>query len=111
MQDEIGADYVPKPIDTSGVRLDKELLALSETLASNNHDVWARQRLADGWRYGPVRDDRRKQHPSLVSYDELPESEQRYDLNTVLETLKATIALGYRIERDALVHENKEGDD
>ena len=112
MQDEGGAGYVPEPIDTSRVRLDEELLVLSETLARNNHEVWAQQRLEDGWRYGPARDDRHKEHPSLVSYDELPESEKRYDLNTVLETLKATVALGYRIERDAASGRGrKEGDD
>ncbi|MCA1818241.1 MAG: Ryanodine receptor Ryr [Acidobacteria bacterium] len=100
MPDEGGADYAPEPIDTSRVRLDAELLALCERLAKNNHEVWARQRIRDGWRYGRARDDARKEHPSLVPYEELPESEKEYDRNTVLETLKATAALGYRIGRE-----------
>jgi hypothetical protein len=101
VHDESGADYVPHPIDTSHVKLGDDLLGLSETLARNNHDVWARERLRDGWRYGAARNDERKEHPSLIPYEALTESEKKYDLNTVLETLKATAALGYRIERSA----------
>jgi hypothetical protein len=97
--DESRADYAPKPINTSRVKLGDDLLELSQLLARNNHEVWARQRLSDGWRYGPARDDERKEHPSLVPYEELSESEKLYDLNTVLETLKATVVMGYRIER------------
>lgn len=70
---------------------------LLEKLAVHNHDVWARQRIADGWTWGPRRDDAAKQHPCLVPYDELPESEKQYDRNTALEALKAIVALGYQI--------------
>ncbi|MFL6227254.1 MAG: RyR domain-containing protein [Pyrinomonadaceae bacterium] len=114
MTDESRADYVPEPIDTSRVRLSDDLLGLSQLLAKNTHEVWARQRLSDGWRYGPARDDVRREHPSLVPYEELSESEKAYDLNTVLETLKATVSLGYRIERAAGVARadgGREGDD
>lgn len=89
--------YEPRPIDTSSVELPPDLLALTERLARHAHDVWARQRLADGWRWGPQRDDDRRLHPCLVPYDELPESERRYDRNAALETLRAILALGYRI--------------
>ncbi len=92
--------YRPDPIDTSGVELSDDVLALGELLARNTHDVWARQRLADGWRYGPRRDDGRREHPDLVAYDELPESERQYDRDTALQTLKAIVALGYRITRE-----------
>jgi hypothetical protein len=91
--------YQPTTIDTTSVRLGDDLLELTELLARNTHAVWARQRLADGWRYGLTRDDRRREHPCLVPYEELPESEKDYDRNTAMETLKAIVALGYRIER------------
>ncbi len=90
-------DYQPKPIPTDRVMLPDTLDALVERLAENNHDVWAQQRMSEGWRYGPGRDDGRKEHPGLVHYVELTESEREYDRNTVRETLKAIIALGYRI--------------
>ena len=92
-------EYRPAPIDTSGVKLDDEILQLTEVLAKNTHDIWARQRLADGWRYGPRRDDERREHPGLVPYEALSESEKEYDRATAMQTLKAILALGYRIEK------------
>lgn len=49
--------YEPRPIDTSRVELDEELQQLTERLAENAHDHWARRRLAEGWTFGRVRDD------------------------------------------------------
>jgi len=91
--------YDPNPIDTSHVRLPEDLLELTERLAENAHDVWARQRMADGWTYGRQRDDAAKKHPDLVPYENLPESEKEYDRSAAMETLQAIVALGYRIEK------------
>ena len=91
--------YEPKPIDTARVTLTEEVLELTERLAEHAHDVWARQRLAEGWKYGPQRDDGRKEHPCLVPYADLPESEKEYDRNAALHTLRAIAALGYRVEK------------
>jgi hypothetical protein len=89
--------YQPSPVDTAHVRLPDEVAAVAERLARNVHDAWARERFADGWSWGPVRDDAAKRHPSLVPYDELPEEERKYDRIAVGETLKALHALGFRI--------------
>ncbi len=89
--------YEPKPIDTSTVTLSKDVLELIELLSKNAHEIWARQRLADGWKHGPRRNDAGKEHPCLVPYEDLPESEKQYDRNAAMETLKAITALGYRI--------------
>jgi RyR domain len=90
--------YQPKPIDTSSITLPQDLSDLTERLAENAHDNWAKQRMADGWTHGSKRDDAKKEHPCLVPYAELPESEKQYDRNAAMETLKAIFALGYRIE-------------
>lgn len=90
--------YSPAPIDTSSVALSPELLALTENLAEHAHDLWALQRMKDGWTYGAARDDAARKHPCLVPYAELAESEKEYDRQTALGTLKAIIALGYVIE-------------
>jgi hypothetical protein len=92
-----GVAWTPRPADTSGVEVPPGIAALSESLARNTHENWAAQRLADGWRHGPVRDDARKEHPCLVPYDELPEAEREYDRRTALETVRLILALGYRI--------------
>jgi RyR domain-containing protein len=91
--------YEPKPIDTSHVQLGPEILALTEKLAENAHEIWAAQRLKDGWKLGPKRDDAKKEHQCLIPYLDLPESEKVYDRNAALETLKAIIALGYQLTK------------
>ena len=94
--------YTPKPIDTSDVELSEELLSLTEKLAENTHDIWAKGRIAEGWTYGPVRDDKKKETPCLVPYSDLPESEKDYDRNTALETLKMILKLGFEIKEKPL---------
>ena len=91
--------YNPVPIDTSDVALPEELLALTEKIAENVHDVWAVGRMAEGWVYGPVKDLEKKTTPQLVSYEELPDEEKAYDRNTALETLKLIVKLGYSITK------------
>jgi len=96
---ETRVDYKPAPRDTSGVQVPREISELTELLARNTHENWARQRMAEGWRHGPQRDDSKKEHPSLVPYDALPESEKEYDRRTAMETVKTILALGFRIEK------------
>lgn len=91
--------YKPQIIDTAQIELSTDLKELIERLAENNHDHWALKRIDEGWRYGPRRNDSLKEHPDLVPYAELPESEKAYDRQTVIEVLKAIIALGYDIKR------------
>lgn len=91
--------YTPRPVDTSDVKLPEELMPLVEELAKNVHEVWARNRIADGWTYGPVRDDSKKEHPCLVPYEDLPEIEKDYDRATSQETLKFILKTGFTISR------------
>ena len=91
--------YIPRPENLSGIRLPDELEPLVELMAKNVHEVWAAGRMAEGWTWGPERDDEQKHHPCLVPYEELPESERDYDRNTALNTLKLILSLGFRIRR------------
>lgn len=91
--------YTPKPADLSDVNLPAELEPLIEQMAKNVHDVWAQSRISDGWRYGPERNDERKEHPCLVEYEQLPDSERDYDRNTTIGTLKLILKLGFKIEK------------
>ena len=90
-------DYEPEPISTAGITLPDPLLKLTEQLAENSHDVWAKLRIAQGWTLGPTCDDDAKTHPCLIPYADLPESEKDFDRGTAMETLKAILVLGYRI--------------
>lgn len=91
--------YTPRPIDTTHIVLPPEVSGLTERLAENTHDVWAAQRIAQGWTHGPERDDTRKKHPCLVPYADLPEAEKEYDRATAVQALKVILSLGYTITR------------
>ena len=91
--------YQPKPIDTSCVEFSEDLLELTELLAAHAHDVWALQRISEGWSFGPERDDTGKRHPDLVPYENLSDSEKEYDRKAAMETLKAIVTLGYAIKK------------
>lgn len=92
-------EYIPKPEETSEVKLPEELLPLIEKMAKNVHEVWAKNRVDEGWSYGPERDDAHKKHPCLVPYEDLPENEKDYDRATSQETLKLILKLGFDISK------------
>lgn len=94
----IRMSYTPKPIDTSKVRISDDLLKLIELLGRNIHDVWARSRLREGWKFGSQRNEAAKEHPCLVPYEELPELEKQYDRDTALQAIKVILAIGYCIQ-------------
>lgn len=91
--------YFPMPVDTQDVVLPECLIELGEVIARNVHDVWAQSRIAEGWTYGPERNDVLKHTPCLVDYDDLTEEEKSYDRNTAMETLKLIVKMGYMIEK------------
>ena len=93
-------DYIPEPMDLSLVDLPESLIQLSERIAENVHELWAKARIDEGWTYGEKRDDIHKKHPCLVPYDELPEEEKEYDRNTAMNTIKMVKKLGFRIEKE-----------
>ena len=64
-------NYLPKPVATQNIQIPASLLKLTETLAENAHETWAEQRIRDGWKFGPKRDDGAKEHPDLVPYEQL----------------------------------------
>lgn len=46
---------------------------------SASHESWMREKYADGWTWGPVKDAEKRTHPCLVPFDELPVEQQRKD--------------------------------
>ncbi len=87
--------YTPKPIDVSDVELTEDLDELREAIAENAHDIWAVDRIAQGWTYGPQRDDIKKENPCMVPYSQLPESEKDFDRNMAMNTIRLMKKLGY----------------
>jgi hypothetical protein len=46
---------------------------------SAQHDAWTADKVADGWKFGPVKDAAKKEHPCLVPYLELPVEQRLKD--------------------------------
>lgn len=44
-----------------------------------SHDCWLEEKRAAGWKYGPVKDPAKKEHPCFVPFDELPRDQQAKD--------------------------------
>ncbi|RPI84145.1 MAG: hypothetical protein EHM41_14115, partial [Chloroflexi bacterium] len=74
-----------------------------EQMAQLEHIRWCDEQLANGWTFakGP-RDHKLKTHPSLVPYDELPESEKEKDRNPVRKLPVFLAQAGFQIYRKKL---------
>jgi hypothetical protein len=46
---------------------------------SDSHEEWLKEKEATGWKYGPVKDPEKKEHPCFVPYNELPEEQKKKD--------------------------------
>lgn len=44
-----------------------------------SHQSWLNEKAANGWKYGPVKDADKKEHPCFVPYDQLPEEQRAKD--------------------------------
>jgi hypothetical protein len=53
------------------------------------HINWMQDKLAQGWKYGPVKDVEKKEHPCLVPYNKLPPAQRAKDVlfATVVDAL------------------------
>lgn len=44
-----------------------------------SHEQWLKAKLATGWKYGPVKDPAKKEHPCICSYASLPSQQKAKD--------------------------------
>ncbi|XP_076834097.1 ryanodine receptor 3 isoform X7 [Brachyhypopomus gauderio] len=88
------ASFIPTPVDTSQVVMPLHLEKVRDRLAENIHELWAMNKIELGWSYGKMRDDNKRQHPCLVDFSKLPETERNYNLQMSTETLKTLLAVG-----------------
>jgi Holliday junction resolvasome RuvABC endonuclease subunit len=92
-------EYAPEPINVDDITINDDLNELWEAIAENLHDVWAKQRMKEGWTYGPERNDSLKQHPDILPYCLLKDSEKEYDRLMAQNTLKLVQKLGFVIKK------------
>lgn len=53
--------------------------ALAGATPGQLHEAWCEYKRADGWEFGPVKDEQAKTHPCLVSYAALPPAQRAKD--------------------------------
>lgn len=68
-------------------------------MAKMEHERYVRERLAKGWRYGPIRDTRRKTNPTLIPWEQLSEEEKEKDRISVRNIPKFLSGVGFQIYR------------
>lgn len=57
---------------------------------SASHESWLRNKLDNGWKYGPIKDEQKKEHPCIVDYEQLPVEQKAKDylFIAVVDSLK-----------------------
>ena len=88
-------EYNPQPIDVESITLNPELEELTDFIAENAHDVWAKDKKADGYTYAPV-DDKTHNH-YLKPFSMLSEKDKEPDRRMAINTIKLLKRMGYRI--------------
>ncbi|KAJ8269879.1 hypothetical protein GJAV_G00107820 [Gymnothorax javanicus] len=91
------ASFIPIPVETSQIVVPPHLEAVRDKLAENIHELWGKNKIELGWSYGKIRDDNKRQHPCLVDFSKLPETERNYNSQMSTETLKTLLALGCHV--------------
>lgn len=93
-------NYVPNPINVDDVVLPEKIAELTEYIAENTHEEWAKQRFREGWTFAPETNKKLKQSFDLVPYCELIDSEKEYDRKMAMNTLRVLYKYGYKIKKE-----------
>ena len=57
----------------------KHAIKNPDATPASMHENWMKEKLADGWKFGEVKDPEKKEHPCMVEYEKLPQSQQVKD--------------------------------
>jgi len=80
----------PKWMRESSVASVRWRISNPKAPTSAQHDQWMAQKRADGWKLGKTKDAKKKTHPMMITYRDLPQFEQRKDalVNAVVDALR-----------------------
>ena len=90
--------YKPAPLDLSAIELTTKMEELVDRLSENTHNVWARERISQGWTYGLNEDSEGKRSPHLVQYKDVDEAIKVANRNTASETVRTLLVYGYILD-------------
>ncbi|KAL0274262.1 UNVERIFIED_CONTAM: hypothetical protein PYX00_006731 [Menopon gallinae] len=103
--------YKPAPLDLSAVSLTPKMEELVDQLAENTHNLWAKERIQQGWTYGLNEDPDLLRSPHLVPYAKVDEAIKKANRDTASETVRTLLVYGYNLDpptgeqQDALLAE------
>ena len=66
----------------------KVLETLCHHLAQNRHELWAMNKILNGWRFAEHGNDLQKLHAALTTFDRLPADDKQRYITTAMENLK-----------------------
>ena len=69
--------------------------ALAGNTPEQSHEGWLTEKRATGWKYGPVKDPDKKEHPCFVPYAELPPGQRAKDHVFIAVVNAMAAALGH----------------
>uniref|UniRef100_A0A8C5ALD5 Ryanodine receptor 2 n=1 Tax=Gadus morhua TaxID=8049 RepID=A0A8C5ALD5_GADMO len=95
---ELTSSYKPAPLDLSHVKLASAQEAMVDKLAENAHNVWARDRIGQGWTYGIQQDVKNRRNPRLVPYALLDERTKKSNKDSLREAVRTLLGYGYNLE-------------
>ncbi|XP_041269700.1 ryanodine receptor 2 [Onychostruthus taczanowskii] len=90
--------YKPAPMDLSFIKLTPSQEAMVDKLAENAHNVWARDRIRQGWTYGIQQDVKNRRNPRLVPYALLDDRTKKSNKDSLREAVRTLLGYGYSLE-------------
>uniref|UniRef100_A0A671MXC6 Ryanodine receptor 2-like n=1 Tax=Sinocyclocheilus anshuiensis TaxID=1608454 RepID=A0A671MXC6_9TELE len=95
---ELWNGYKPAPVDQSRVVLTAAQEELVDKLAENEHNIWARERIRQGWSCGPQQDVMYKRSTQLVPFSLLDEKTKQAGRDAMKDALGTLLGFGYTVE-------------
>ncbi|KAJ8982742.1 hypothetical protein NQ317_014040 [Molorchus minor] len=90
--------YKPAPLDLSAITLTAKLEELVDQLAENTHNLWAKERIQQGWTYGLNEDPDIFRSPHLVPYSKVDDAIKKANRDTASETVRTLLVYGYNLD-------------
>ncbi|XP_074229379.1 ryanodine receptor 2 isoform X7 [Camelus bactrianus] len=95
---QLTSGYKPAPMDLSFIKLTPSQEAMVDKLAENAHNVWARDRIRQGWTYGIQQDVKNRRNPRLVPYALLDDRTKKSNKDSLREAVRTLLGYGYSLE-------------